>query len=126
MESLEDDGVYLIDDGFRIFQYFGRLASENIKHALSSDEPSALKHRIRNLIYQMRVYASITRGEESELRPTYAPICTVVQEHGHQSPKEAEVLNLMVADATATDKDYVDFLRTLHRRIREKVESGKN
>jgi protein transport protein SEC24 len=126
MESLEDDGVYLIDDGFRIFQYFGRLASESIKHALLSDEPSELKHRIHNLICQMRVYASITRGDESELRPTYAPIRTVLQEHGHQSPKEAEVLNLMVADATATEKDYVDFLCTLHRRIREKVESGKN
>lgn len=125
MESLEDDGVYLVDDGLRIFLYIGRLVAGNVKQALLEGEPTELKQLIEALVYQMRVFSSNTRGSESELRPTWVPIVRVMQQEGHQSLMEADVLNLMVADATAGEKDYVDFLCTLHRRIRERVEGGK-
>lgn len=126
MESFEDDGVYLIDDGLRVFLYIGRLVGDDVKRALCEDEPTERKRFLENLLFQMRVYSSTTRGSESELRPTWAPVVRVVQQEGpnHQSPMEADVLNLMVADASAVEKDYGDFLCTLHRRIRERVEGG--
>ena len=130
MESMQDDGVYLIDDGVRIFLYIGKLVPDLIKHALLEGDGTAMttpeiKQLVDALVYQMRQYSSTTRGCESELRRTSAPVVRVLQQEGHQSPAEADILNLMVADATAGDKDYVDFLCTLHRRIREQVESNR-
>jgi len=127
MESLEDDGVYLIDDGTRIFLYIGHMAPDSIKNALLDDSGysnDATKQLVDSLVFQMRQYSSTTRGCESEFRRTSAPVVRVLQQEGHQSLAEAEILNLMVADATVGDKDYVDFLCTLHRWIRERVESG--
>ena len=125
IESLEDNGIYLVDGCLCIYLYISKVVSDDDKRALLNDESSELKHQLDSLIFQMRAYSSNTRGSESELRPTYAPVVIVLQQDGHQSPLEAGILDLMVADAGAGEKDYVDFLCTLHRGIRDQVEGGK-
>ena len=120
MASLKDGGVYLLDNGFRVFLYIGRDASEEAK-ALASSRDSELGSLVERFVWQMRAFTSTSRGSESELRPTYAPIVTIMERHGHEAPLESNVLELMVDDAIAGEKDYVDFLCTLHRRIRERL-----
>ena len=120
MASMKDDGIYLLDNGFRFFLYIGRDASEEAK-ALASSRDSDLGSLIDRLVWQMRTFTSTSRGSETELRPTYAPIVTVMERHGHEAPLESNVLELMVDDAIGGEKDYVDFLCTLHRRIRERL-----
>jgi protein transport protein SEC24 len=126
MESLDDDGLYLLDGGLRIYLYIGASVAEHVRNDLLDDStPSDLKNQIESLVYQMRAYSSSNRGSENEFRPTWVPVIRVLQQDGHQSPQEAEILNLMVADVSAGEKDYVDFLCTLHRGIRDQVEGGK-
>jgi hypothetical protein len=125
IESLNDDGVYLLDDGLRIFLYLGKEVDEEVKRAIIDQEPTAdVVRKIDSLSWQMRAFTSVTRGSESELRPTWAPVVLVVQEKEHQGPREHDILTLMVNDVAAGERDYVDFLCTLHRRIREKMEAG--
>ena len=69
----------------------------------------------------MRTFNLTLRRSETELRPTYAPIVSQIKRHGHEAPLESNVLGLLVNDAIADEKDYVDFLCTLNRRIRERL-----
>lgn len=142
MESLEEDGIYLIDNGLAIYLSVGRYVSEETKEKLEAyyntdntsynnnldaNDDDDLIVSINKLVWQMRAFSSVTRGCESELRPTaWVPVIPViaVSMEGHQqtkqSPLEAELQAFLVNDASpAGDKDYVDFLCILHRRIRE-------
>jgi protein transport protein SEC24 len=124
IELLSDDGIYLIDDGLRFYLFVGRSVPDEIKNQVLGKQyqSSEVLQRLEPLLYQMRVYASSTRGSESELRPMWAPLVRVQQQQ-NQSALEAEVLSLMVADGNSGEKDYVDFLCAFHRRIRERMES---
>lgn len=124
MESLADDGIYLIDSGLTIYLYMGKLAPEDIKEQLLSDSPCDLKLLVERLVWQMRAYTSVTRGSESELRPNVPPLVKIEEREGHQTPLEQDVLNLMVDDGMGGEKDYVEFLCTLHRRVRERVDAS--
>jgi protein transport protein SEC24 len=130
MEFLSDDGIYLIDDGLRVFLYVGRFVPDQIKQEFMDPQrtSSELKQRIDVLLHQLRVFASTTRGNESELRPTWAPLVRVLQhpegpQQQRQATLETDVWDLMVADANSGEKDYVDFLRNFHRKIRERIEN---
>jgi hypothetical protein len=48
---------------------------------------------------------------------------TVREQEGHPSSLEQNVLNLMIDDGMAGERDFVEFLCTLHRRIRERVDA---
>jgi protein transport protein SEC24 len=143
METTNDDDMYLIDDGMRIFLYIGQDVPEEVKGPLLSSlladkngneavplasSASEVQQRIAMLVHQMRSYSSTTRGSESELRPTWAPLIPVAQQGGQhdQSLLENSVLDLMVADATAGgERDYVEFLCKLHASVRQRVEGEK-
>ena len=126
MECLADDGIYMVDDGLRVYLLVGRSVPDHIKneifHHQRQHQSSELTQRLNALLHQIRVYASTTRGSESELRRTWAPLVRVLQQQ-NQSPLEAEVFALMVTDSNSGEKDYVDFLCAFHRRINERIES---
>jgi len=123
MESLQDDGIYLIDSGLTIYLYVGKLTPPGVKQQLLSDSNVDLKSLVDRLVWQMRAFSSVTRGTESELRPNVPPLVTVIEQEGRQTTLEQDVLNLMVDDGMAGEKDYVEFLCSLHRRIRERIEN---
>jgi protein transport protein SEC24 len=125
MENLEDNGVYLIDSGLTIYLYIGKLASNAVKEQLLGDDAdsSDLMSLVNRLVWQMRSYTSKGRGRESELRPNVPPLVTVREQEGHSSSLEQNVLNLMIDDGMAGERDFVEFLCTLHRRIRERVDA---
>jgi hypothetical protein len=51
MESLQDDGLYLIDDGIHIYLYIGKLVPDEIKHAATcSDENTRIQEIIGRLV----------------------------------------------------------------------------
>jgi protein transport protein SEC24 len=126
MESLEDNGVYLIDSGLTIYLYIGKLASAEVKEQLLGDDAdsSDLMSLVNLLVWQMRSYTSKGRGRESELRPNVPPLVTVVEREGHPTSLEQNVLNLMIDDGMAGEKDFVEFLCTLHRQIRARVDAN--
>ena len=124
IEFIADDGIYMVDDGLRVYLLVGRTIPEEIKNAIfhQHHHSTELTQRLEVLLHQMRVYASTTRGSESELRRTWAPMIPVLQ-HSNQSSLEADVFSLMVTDSNSGEKDYVDFLCSFHRRVRERIES---
>jgi protein transport protein SEC24 len=125
METLEDDGVYLIDSGLTIYLYIGKLAPMTVKQQLLGDDSdsSDLMSLVNRLVWQMRSFTSRGRGRESELRPNVPPLVTVAEQEGHQTSLEQDVLSLMINDGMAGEKDFTEFLCSLHRRIRERVEA---
>ena len=128
MDSLQDEGIYLLDNGLSIFLYIGRAVSEDMRRAVMDSAnyngSNTSNPRVNRLLWQMRTFVSLCRGSESELRPTFAPLVKVLQEEGtgsNRTPLETSVLNLMVDDANGGEKDYDGFLRALHKRTRDKA-----
>lgn len=108
MESFQDDGMYLVDDGLRVFLYMGRLVPEATKETWTRHE--ALDRWLRQL---------------RRNRPNYPAVIPVLQQSDHQGLRETDILNLMVEDASAGEKDYVAFLTHMHRDIRNRLQSKK-
>ena len=124
MESLQDDGIYLIDDGLEIYLYAGKLVPRDIVEDItSSDGNTRIREMVKRLSWQLRTYSSIDCGSESTLRLTYPSVILVLQKDGHQGFGEAEILSLMVDDATAGEKDYVEFICGIHKRIRDRLQA---
>jgi len=123
IEALEDDGIYLIDNGLRIFLYIGKDVDDELKQAARGRPLAEWNPAADSILWQLRAYSSINRGCESECRPTYASLTPVCQEEGHRGILEPAVLDCMVDDAAGAE-DYVDFLIQLHRNVRAKVQSA--
>jgi protein transport protein SEC24 len=125
MECLEDDGCYIVDSGLALYLVIGKDVSVDLREnsIQSTTNEAALDPAIKRVVWQIRTFASTERGSESELRPTFAPIVLVVQKENHQAPHETDVLNLMIDDAVGREKDYSDFLISLHQRIRQRVDT---
>jgi hypothetical protein len=85
------------------YLYFGPNVPDDVRAAMIQNDST-----LHRMVYQMRLYASTS---QLDTRPTCAPL-TVVRHTDVIYP-------LMVADASAGEKDYMDFLIALHRRIRE-------
>ena len=126
MECLEDNGCYVVDSGLTLYLVIGKDAPVDLREKAiqSITNEAAMDPTIKHIVWQIRTYASTERGSESELRPTFAPIVLVVQKENHQAPQEADVLNLMIDDAVGGEKDYSDFLISLHQRIRQRVDAA--
>lgn len=110
MESFQDDGIYLIDDGLRVFLYMGRLVPDDTKDACASRRHEALER----WLWQIRTN-----------RKNCPAVIPVFQQPDHQGLRETEILSLMVEDASAGEKDYVAFLTTMHCDIRNRLQSKK-
>jgi protein transport protein SEC24 len=107
MESFDDDGTYLLDDGLRLYLYFGPHVPDDVKASMIQNDPN-----LHSMVDQMRLYAATNH---MDTRPTWPPLTLV----NHPDV----IYPLMVADASGGERDYMDFLVTLHRRIRENVKS---
>lgn len=109
MESLQEDKVYLIDDGARIYFYVGTEVDPSTVAALDAfAKPNEWRSNLHRMVDQIRVYSSTTA---EDLRPTSAPLVRLYN--------KSVIYRLMVADASAAEKDYVEFLCSIHRRVRE-------
>lgn len=137
MTCLQEDGIYLIDNGLAIYLYFGKDVPEETKKELyhvpislslsaASQTLTDYGRRIRHIVWQLRSFCAIdTEGSRSQFRPTFAPVIPVW--HGNQNHLvfEQDLMNCMVDDPNAGEKDYTEYLVKLHRLIREKMEPGK-
>jgi protein transport protein SEC24 len=129
VESLRDDGVYLVDNGIRVYLYLGRLVPPETRDALlrvsrsggTHDASPPIRQLLDRLLWQLHVNVSAVHGADSDIRPTAPPLVYILQQEEHKGLMEQDVLNLMVEDAMASEPDYVDFLCTVHRRVRERI-----
>jgi len=120
MESMQDDRIYLVDDGLRIFLFVGKDVPDNVKQQYATEHVPMAEWNpaLDRLLWQLR---AVHGRAESSLRPTYAPLIKVFQKEGHQSPLEANLLDLMVEDAICGDNDYNEFLIRLHQKVRDRA-----
>ena len=135
--SIDDDGIYLLDDGFVLYLYVGKAVPVDVRkdfldHNSSRQTPvisskSESGRKIMNIAWQIRSFCSMRGVGGSLLRPTTAPIVVVVAgdagSDGHQIEGlehkflEDKLVTLLVDDSTDHDTFYSDFLCVLHRRI---------
>ena len=134
--SIDDEGIYLLDDGFVQYLYIGKAVPQDVRdNFLSYDgnfcspvmsATTETGRKIRNIAWQMRSFCSMGGVGAPLMRPTTAPIVIVLAgvddqgEHQH-GPKhkylEDRVVTLLVDDTTPHDPFYSDFLCQLHRQI---------
>ena len=130
---LEEEGVYIIDDGLALYVYIGKSVSSEVLLELFSvqtvNEINAniatthgmdcicsstdLGKRTRNILYALRNWF--------RERPTSAPVIIVSPNGG----TDMETLRyLLVDDPSPPEKSYVDYLCLLHKHIRQLVEKA--
>jgi hypothetical protein len=129
---IEEDQIYLIDDGMTIFILVGQEVNRDVKAELIEATPegctlstsSDFGQRVERLAWQLRTYSAVGPGSESMLRPNYAPLIVVQAHPSHKDPFEEQVMSLMVNDAIGGEQDYVDFLVEFHKLVRKTVAKG--
>lgn len=139
--SIDDDGVYLLDNAFGLYLYIGKAVPQDVRdNFLSYDgsfrapvvsTTSATGRKLRNIAWQMRSFCSMGGVGAPLLRPTTAPVVVVLGgsgdqgEHQHgQKHKELEdqLVTLLVDDTTPHEPFYSDFLCQLHRKIQASMD----
>jgi hypothetical protein len=129
---IQDDQVYLVDDGMTIYIFVGQDVNRDFKSELLDATPrgctvstsSDLGQQVERLLWQMRTFSAVGPGAESMLRPTFAPVIVAQAHKSHADPFEEKVRNLMVDDQIAGEKDYSNFLVESHKLVREMVGKG--
>ena len=126
--ALEDDGIFILDNGFYLYLYVGKSVSNELKSEIFGDSnyfsneiscTSEYGERVQNIIVAIRRCCST--------RSSYAPI--IVFRAGEKDRgKENQILygkitSLLVDDPTTHEKGYVDFLCLVHRKIKQILES---
>ena len=119
--SLDDDGIYLLDACFVFYVLVGkqvpderyRKVQEQAQNSTSNDHP------LGRCIQQLRMFSQVGRTPQRWLRPMHAPVVVVHQTH--HSAKYQSILKSMVFDAALQERDYVDFLCELHKRVQKLV-----
>jgi protein transport protein SEC24 len=129
---LEDGGVYLIDDGFTIFVYLGKDVASDVsgnlltkgKDAWLISKDSEYGKQVQRLMWQLQRFCAVGEGSESSLRSVVAPVEVVMGDEYHKDPLEERVMSLMVDDSSASENDYIEFLVSLHKKVRQQVNQG--
>jgi protein transport protein SEC24 len=129
---LEDYGVYLIDDGFTIFVYLGKDVASDVSCKLltrgqdgwSISEDSEYGKQVQRIMWQLRRFCAVGEGSESSLRPAVAPLEVVMGDEYHKNPLEERIMCLMVDDSSGSEHDYIEFLVSLHKKVRQLVDQG--
>jgi hypothetical protein len=142
---MEDEGVYIIDDGFTLYVYVGRnvssevmlelFATTSLRELKSKLEVSAgvgggsldclregttLGDKTRAMLYALR------RWFHQE-RPSSTPV--VIQTGIEFNSNNSNTLQYLLVDDPFPDeeeKGYVDYLCILHKRIRQQVEKEQS
>jgi protein transport protein SEC24 len=127
---MDDDNIYLIDDGMNLFIFVGQDLRRDIKaEFIESDcdkgcrvsTSSDAGQKVHRLLWQMRTHISVVGGSESSLRPCYPPTIVVLQHPSHRDPFDDVVMKLMVDDTISGCSDYSNFLVDMHQRVRSEV-----
>ena len=121
--TLEDNGVYFIDNGLSIYLIVEKQAPDSFRqnwHEIATNNP-----KIANMSWQLRTFSSAQKGQESDIRGTYAMITPVFLQEGRHGKREVDVLNLMIDDAVGGEKNASDFIGNLSRSVRERLDSVK-
>jgi hypothetical protein len=129
---IQDNQIYLVDDGMHIFVFVGQDVNHDVKSELLEATPwgckistsSDLGQRAARLIWQMRTFSSVGPGSESTLRPNFAPVIVVESDTSHKDPFEEKMMNLMVDDQLGREKDYLNFLIDSHKKVQTRVDKG--
>lgn len=140
--SIDEDGIYLLDDGFSLYLYVGKAVPTDVRRDFlafdngSRQTPivsstSEAGQKLMNIAWQMRAFCSMGGAGASLLRPTTAPIVVILAGDGTNNDSQADLkhkfledklVTLLVDDTTAHETFYSDFLCQLHRRIQESID----
>lgn len=126
---IQDDGVYIIDDGISLYLYIGKNVPNDVKGALmdyvdqqhqdqreerieASSLVLYLRHVLNFLLWQVRALSSVTH-DDNEIRSTYPSITLIDDDMMIYYDR------LLVHDPTMYgEKDYIDFLVQLYKQIK--------
>jgi protein transport protein SEC24 len=134
MTCLEDDGIYLVDNGLVIYLFVGKEVSEDVMQELyhlpislsmssASQTVTEYSQRVRRLVWQLRSFCSVgSSGSRSEVRPVFPAVIPCRQGDPRDLLFEQELMYWMVDDPSGGEKDYMDFLCKLHRLIRDTID----
>lgn len=140
--SIDEDGIYLLDDGFVLYLYVGKAVPTDFRQDFlvfdnsSRQTPvvsstSEAGRKLMNIAWQIRSFCSMGGAGASLLRPTTAPIVVVLAGGSGNNDNQADLkhkfledklVTLLVDDTTAHETFYSDFLCQLHRRIQESID----
>ena len=130
---MEDENIYLIDDGINLFIFVGQDVCKDVKaEIIVSDSDKGCRvskssdagQKVHRLLWQMRTHVSVSGGSESSNRPTYPPSIVVLQHPSHRDPFDDVVMKLMVDDTISGCLDYTNFLVDIHQRVRCEITNG--
>lgn len=126
ISRLEDESMYLIDDGFSFYLYIGKNVPHEVMLEVFGDSKYPVEGILSSTEYGKRVHFIIKalRGC-CNTRPTFPPLIVYKSGDGNGDKEKQKVHNkimtLLVDDATSQDKGYVDFLCALHKKIKERI-----
>jgi protein transport protein SEC24 len=119
MEVLQDDGMYLIDNGLRIFLWMGKSVPESIKDQARSQSLSEWNPLAYRIMWQLLAFNNADRGHACEVRPVHPPLLNaLIGEGTTPSPTDSMVMDLMIEDAIGGEKEYEEFFLRTHNSIR--------
>jgi protein transport protein SEC24 len=122
MEELQEDGVYLIDNGLRYYLWMGKLVPDHVRQQARSVPLRDWNPVAAGVKWQLDAYNNSDRGHISEARPVQPPLLLALPLDGNvQSPIESMVLDLMIEDAIGGEKDYQEFFLRTHASIRNRI-----
>uniref|UniRef100_A0A7S3DTF1 Sec23/Sec24 helical domain-containing protein n=1 Tax=Entomoneis paludosa TaxID=265537 RepID=A0A7S3DTF1_9STRA len=123
MASLQNDGVYFVDNGL------------SVRFVVEKDAPDLYRRdwndivtenpKVANILWQIRTFCSTQQGEESDIRPTFAPIKRVLLQDGRHGKNQLELMSLMIDDPVGGEKNSREFMMQMHQKIRERLEATK-
>ena len=140
--SIDDGGVYLLDDGFIFHLYLGRAVPASLLNDLISFDPASQApklsassesgQKVKGILWQLRNFSCLGGAAAPALRPTSPSLVIVLANRSHQDghrlqatysddAKHSFLENRFVArlvdDSTSHESDYSHFLCDLHRKI---------
>jgi len=132
--QLQDNGIYLLDDGLTIYLFIGRDVNIETREDLlfyDHTEPrlqssSTLAKKIIRIIHQIRRFTSIGGVQEQSIRPIFSPLILVIgtggsgYRKGIDDASEKLMIESCIDDTSGGESSYHDFLYEVHRRVKEK------
>jgi hypothetical protein len=144
ISAINDEGIYLLDDGFTFSLLIGKDVSLDVRAEILSIESNCYDQDIQNMERRIQVsnsdYGIRMKNICSQLRKCYqtnlVPVCSrhvyspmnVILSRGGPGFRvtiddtlESEFLKLLIEDTSETDVSYTEFLLDLERRISNAV-----
>lgn len=119
-ESLDPQGLYLFDDGFRFVIWFGRMLSPNMIQSLLGENFAAdfSKVSLQELDNEMsrELMGLLKRQRESDR--SYYQLCHLVRQ-GEQPREGFFLLANLIEDPVGGSIGYQDWILQVHRQVQQ-------